>query len=173
MAQRSNFTTTTEVGYLLLKAFCAAHEKIIEGLEEIWEAGTTTLLGALLPTSPHTEHTTPSARTLTALLIGGILVPLDEGKGEHDPKWAFVCASVGDCKAFHYSVRTKQVTEVTTGNRGSLDATDPGGRLGPYIGRGEPDLRNLRLYFAVYARIELRALCYSLPRPVARRATSC
>ena len=28
---------------------------------------------------------------------------------------------------------------------GAADATDPGGRLGPNVGRGEPDLRNLRL----------------------------
>jgi len=40
--------------------------------------------------------------------------------------------------------------DVTLGNRGGLDATDPGGRLGPFVGRsGEPDLRNLHVYFAL------------------------
>ena len=28
-----------------------------------------------------------------------------------------------------------------------MDARDPGGRLGPYMEGGGPDLRNLRLYF--------------------------
>lgn len=52
------------------------------------------------------------------------------------------------------------ITEITAGNRQVLssfdfrnlwqnvyDARDPGGRLGPYVGDGEPDLRNLFLYF--------------------------
>lgn len=43
--------------------------------EEVWECGTTTLLG-------------------------GVLVPLDEGKRKDDPRWGFVVASVGDCKAY-------------------------------------------------------------------------
>ena len=33
------------------------------------------------------------------------------------------------------------------GNRGGLDATDPGGRLGPFVDQGAPDLRNFRSYF--------------------------
>jgi hypothetical protein len=37
---------------------------------------------------------------------------------------------------------------LTAGNRHSVtDASDPGGRIGPYIGEGAPDLRNLKLYF--------------------------
>lgn len=32
-----------------------------------------------------------------------------------------------------YSHKRKVLTEVTLGNRGGLDATDPGGRLGPFV----------------------------------------
>jgi len=56
-------------------------------------------------------------------------------------------ASVGDCKAFHWDSKTRQVTDITEGNRSNLtDASDPGGRLGPYLEEGSPDLRNLDLY---------------------------
>eukprot|EP00026_Physarum_polycephalum_P005905 Phypoly_transcript_05944.p1 GENE.Phypoly_transcript_05944~~Phypoly_transcript_05944.p1 ORF type:complete len:576 (+),score=97.47 Phypoly_transcript_05944:116-1843(+) len=62
-------------------------------------------------------------------------------------KWVFVCVSLGDCKAFHYSQRLQQFTDITEGNRQNLtDARDPGGRLGPYI-EANPDLRNLHLYY--------------------------
>jgi len=38
--------------------------------------------------------------------------------------------------------------DITVGNRTNLaDATDPGGRLGPSLQGGTPDLRNLDLYF--------------------------
>jgi len=123
-ARQVDFNGTSEVGYLLLKAFSIAHIKIVEGKvgEDIWECGTTTLLG-------------------------GVILPLDEGRKRDDPRFAFVCASVGDCKAFLYNPKSKKATEITLGNRGGLDATDPGGRLGPFVGNGEPDLRNLRLFF--------------------------
>ncbi len=49
------------MGYLLAKAFSVAHEAIVEGHREIWDAGTATLLG-------------------------GVLLPLDEGRGPNDPK---------------------------------------------------------------------------------------
>jgi serine/threonine protein phosphatase PrpC len=51
-------------------------------------------------------------------------------------------------KAFHWNCKTKGITDVTDGNRLSLtDASDPGGRLGPFLNEGTPDLRNLDLYF--------------------------
>lgn len=65
-----------------------------------------------------------------------------------DREYALVFASVGDCKAFHWSYQSGRVTDITFGNRLNVrDARDPGGRLGPYVGQGEPDLRNLKCYF--------------------------
>ena len=50
-------------------------------------------------------------------------------------KWVFVCVNIGDCKIFHYSQRSRLISDVTFISRSnSLDATDPGGRLGCYKG---------------------------------------
>ncbi len=55
--------------------------------------------------------------------------------GEGQQKiWAFLCISVGDCKVLKYSESTKILTDITWGNRAdSRDASDHGGRIGPYI----------------------------------------
>ncbi|KAF2077306.1 hypothetical protein CYY_001372 [Polysphondylium violaceum] len=118
---QDQISTLQDAGHYLLRAFCQAHNKICEGKNDIWEAGTTTLLG-------------------------GIVLELEVEEGH--PKWGFLCASVGDCKAFILSSKRREATDVTNGNRCNLsDTRDPGGRLGPYVGQGWPDLRNLKLYF--------------------------
>jgi len=120
--RQENIRDLQDAGHYLLRSFCEAHNRIVQGKEDIWEAGTTTLLGALVLE----------------------LEPVNEG----DPRWGFLCASVGDCKAFLASPKQHRVIDVTTGNRNNVtDTRDPGGRLGPYVGHGWPDLRNLRLYF--------------------------
>jgi len=112
-----------DAGHYLLRSFSEAHNKIVEGKEDIWEAGTTTLLGALV-------------------------LEFDNVSDDSIPRWGFLCASVGDCKAFLVSHKRHQAMDITTGNRANVtDTRDPGGRLGPYVGHGWPDLRNLRLYF--------------------------
>lgn len=112
-----------DAGHFLLRSFSEAHKRIVAGKEDIWEAGTTTLLSALCLE----------------------LEPAASG----DPRWGLLCASVGDCKAFIASRANREVYDITVGNRNNVvDGRDPGGRLGPYVGNGWPDLRNLRLYFA-------------------------
>ncbi|KYR02720.1 protein phosphatase 2C-related protein [Tieghemostelium lacteum] len=121
--RQDEITTLQDAGHFLLRAFCEAHNKIVEGKNDIWDAGTTTLLG-------------------------GLVLELDTQE-EGAPKWGFLCASVGDCKAFLVSHKKKEALDVTNGNRCNLsDTRDPGGRLGPYVGQGWPDLRNLKLYFS-------------------------
>jgi CRP-like cAMP-binding protein len=116
----SEVLTVQDAGQLFLQAFVQAHHRIVEGYEDKWwECGTTTL-------------------------IGGALVQL---KDPYNP-WGFVCASVGDCKAFLIT-RRKGVFDITSGSRtgaAATDATDSGGRIGPHV-EGNPDLRNLSLYF--------------------------
>lgn len=116
----SEVLTVQDAGQLFLQAFVQAHHRIVEGFEDKWwECGTTTLLG-------------------------GALVQL---KDPYNP-WGFVCASVGDCKAFLIT-RRKGVFDITSGSRtgaAATDATDSGGRLGPHV-EGNPDLRNMSLYF--------------------------
>jgi len=72
------------------------------------------------------------------------------------PSWAFVCLSVGDCKAFRWSFKTRKVCDITEGNRTKIcDATDPGGRIGPYLDERTPDLRNIDLFFEVFEEGDL------------------
>eukprot|EP01127_Copromyxa_protea_P002954 TRINITY_DN12865_c0_g1_i1.p1 TRINITY_DN12865_c0_g1~~TRINITY_DN12865_c0_g1_i1.p1 ORF type:complete len:1760 (-),score=273.24 TRINITY_DN12865_c0_g1_i1:1-5280(-) len=120
---QSKILDTSSIKHYLLLGFEKAHEAIIEGLSEtdLWGCGTTTLLG-------------------------GMFVESDPGAEEQE--MLFVCASVGDCKAFHWCEQSGIVTDVTYGNRcGATDARDCGGRLGPYLNGGQPDLRNLRSFF--------------------------
>jgi len=118
-----------KAGKCLVKAFMQAHTRILQaplkrGINDIWETGTTTLLG-------------------------GVILKLDEND-DHNAPYIFVSASVGDCKAFHVSGKTGKVTDITRGNRPPSSVTnvnDPGGRLGPYVGKeGSADLRNLGLF---------------------------
>eukprot|EP01104_Vermistella_antarctica_P015048 TRINITY_DN4860_c0_g1_i2.p1 TRINITY_DN4860_c0_g1~~TRINITY_DN4860_c0_g1_i2.p1 ORF type:complete len:1810 (-),score=454.74 TRINITY_DN4860_c0_g1_i2:90-5519(-) len=63
-------------------------------------------------------------------------------------KWGLLLANVGDCKAFHYRAKDGAVRDVTYNNRClSEDASDCGGRLGPYMDGNKPDLRNYKLSF--------------------------
>eukprot|EP01124_Arcella_intermedia_P024238 TRINITY_DN4034_c0_g1_i4.p1 TRINITY_DN4034_c0_g1~~TRINITY_DN4034_c0_g1_i4.p1 ORF type:complete len:1514 (-),score=449.67 TRINITY_DN4034_c0_g1_i4:136-4677(-) len=122
--KKTNFDidTTRATVRAFLQSFVHAHFKIIEGHEEsYWDCGTTTLLG------------------------GSILEVNDPTH-----KWAFLCLSLGDCKAFNISFKNDNisVTNITKGRSGSsiLDAKDCGGRLGPF-NKMNPDLRNLDVHF--------------------------
>ncbi|KAF2072885.1 hypothetical protein CYY_005809 [Polysphondylium violaceum] len=114
-------TNVKEVGKILFEGFECAHKSIMVGKDEFWEAGTTTLLG-------------------------GVLLQINKGNDKWSPQWEFVCASVGDCKAFY--INQGEITDITEGNRSNLDAKDCGGRLGPHLEQGKPDLRNLNIFCA-------------------------
>lgn len=110
---------TIDCKTVLLRSFNVAHRAVIEGKEDVFMAGTTTLLA-------------------------GLLAEVDAERNE----WAAVIVSVGDCKCYVYNSITETVSDLTMGNRSNLhDARDPGGRLGPYFDSGDPDLRNLAAYF--------------------------
>jgi len=59
-----------------------------------------------------------------------------------------VCASVGDCKAYHYDPKESKVTDITFGSSQNVSDKDCGGRLGPFINGRDPDLRNRACYFS-------------------------
>ncbi|GAM23843.1 hypothetical protein SAMD00019534_070180 [Acytostelium subglobosum LB1] len=157
----SEIRTVQDAGNQILSAFNYAHNRIIEGKPDIWEAGTTTLLGGVMVEMVESSQTTNASVTQSANLNRSIPNPNAGGAGANkdklaaakDPntppsRWGFICASVGDCKAFHYSHSTKKFADITKNNRGNVDdAKDPGGRLGPYVDNGQPDLRNLCLHF--------------------------
>jgi serine/threonine protein phosphatase PrpC len=119
---QSEIRDTQDCKHFLLRAMAKAHDKILEGKEDPFDAGTTTLLG-------------------------GMVLKINEPDYDLD-EWAFVCVSVGDCKAFVWNHTTQTVVDVTQGNRTpNQEITDCGGRLGPYLRDGLPDLRNLACYF--------------------------
>jgi len=108
--------TVKDAGVQLISALAAAHEKIVS-LDTKNKNGTTTLLG-------------------------GLLVEIDDKK-EHD--WAFVAVSVGNCKAFHFSVNG-QIQDFTAENLLVGDELAVG-KIGPCINGKDPDLRNIRLTY--------------------------
>ncbi|KAM9997912.1 hypothetical protein ACTFIY_007566 [Dictyostelium cf. discoideum] len=173
-ALSSEIQTVQDAGNHILSAFNYAHNRIVEGKSDIWEAGTTTLLGGVLVELQQSEASKPEPSsqlgrsgvnkpviganfanlTGSGIVSNGLSASVNNaGSNVKDinappSKWGFICASVGDCKAFHYSASSKKFTDITKNNRGNVDdPKDPGGRLGPYVANGQPDLRNLCLHF--------------------------
>ncbi|KAH3757888.1 cyclophilin B [Pelomyxa schiedti] len=120
-------SSVQEYGALMIQALAHAHNSIVWDKRDIVEVGTTTLLGVTcVPTRVEWQS--------------------DPHESVKYSKWACIVLSIGDCKAFRWSAKEKKVYEITAGNRGTLDPSDPGGRIGPFLGGGAPDLRNLCLY---------------------------
>jgi len=135
---QSKLVTTRKAARYLIRAFAQAHDDILFGKKDFYEAGTTTMVGGLLLELDKENFSSDE----------------DNGSLDNEPsassgkKWGFVCASVGDCKVFHWSPRSKTVVDVTAGNRTNpLNASDCGGRLGPHLEGGQPDLRNFSIFF--------------------------
>lgn len=135
-AYQDAISNTNDAAALILRGFLAAHKAIIHGKKEeelFSKTGTTTMLS------------------------GVVLELLQPEKGFG---FAFVYASVGDCKAYLYSAKTQKVSEITKGNRGSRDPKDPGGRLGPWnTDSYGPDLRNLRVECALCEEGDIIVMC--------------
>lgn len=137
--------TARDCGRVLLGAMRAAHNGIITGKTDIWDAGTTTLIGGMLvPLASEGAGASASA----------------EGTGEGEGAYGVCLLSIGDCKCFLWERATARVRDITVDNRGNLlDATDPGGRLGPYVDGGQPDTRNLTLFFERCRAGDVLVLC--------------
>ena len=142
-----------DVGALLLDAFVSAHNAVVAGISEAWEAGTTTLVGAAvfpLALADDDDLTTSSSTTNAS----------SSSSSSGDGRYGVCVLSIGDCKCFVRDARSGRVRDVTAGNRGNLtDATDPGGRIGPYLDGGMPDTRNLALFFARCGEDDVLVLC--------------
>jgi len=112
---------------LMLQALLAAHNSIIKGVseEEMFQVGTTTIAGGVvIRAEPDNKPSNTAAVPST--------------------KWIFVSCSLGDCKAYLLSSKKGTLEEITAGNRQNVsNASDCGGRLGPHLQGGSPDLRNL------------------------------
>lgn len=84
----------------------------------------------------------------TTTILGGILLQVQ--KNNSNAQWAFVFINIGDCKVFRWISKSNQVIDLTGNNRLSLNATDPGGRLGP---ADTLDVRFELLFFFFFHRI--------------------
>jgi len=110
--------TVKDASIILLDAMDQAHNAIITQKENYWEVGTTTLLA-------------------------GVVLPLQD----ENESYGFLFTSVGDSKAFYYNHKNKTI-DLSKGNRPNwADPTDCGGRMGPQLDGGKPDLRNLTIIF--------------------------
>ena len=67
-----------------------------------------------------------------------------------EKEYVFVCGGVGDCKAYVFLQKERCAIDLTSRNRESSDndASDPGGRIGPYMDN-RPDLRNCDIKWAL------------------------
>jgi len=111
--------TVKDASIILLDGMEEAHNAIITDKENYWEVGTTTL-------------------------IAGVIMPLVDEKQSH----GFLFTSIGDSKAFHYNHKSKVTIDLSKGSRPNwADPTDCGGRMGPQLDGGKPDLRNLSIAF--------------------------
>lgn len=118
-----NFKNTKEVAQQLVHAFAIANYSISYDVKDPFSAGTTTT-------------------------IAGVCMETAEPQDPSIPKWVYVFITIGDCKVFKYDAQKRECCDVTVGNRMNVDdPRDPGGRLGPYKGKGDPDLRNLDLLY--------------------------
>ncbi|GAM27002.1 hypothetical protein SAMD00019534_101770 [Acytostelium subglobosum LB1] len=122
LTKNDTIQDTKQIGKILFDAFETAHYAIMKGKGDYSEAGTTTVLG-------------------------GVLLEINKGDDRWAPEWEFVLASVGDCKAYLISVEG-EICDITEGNRINLDPKDCGGRLGPHLEEGRPDLRNMNIFCA-------------------------
>jgi len=162
-------TNPRAAGTVLLDSLSTAHNAIIAGKNNVWDAGTTTLLGGIIyplessscSPSPslqgRSDETSDSSTSSTTTTTTGTATGTTSSGGK---EYGLSLLSIGDCKCYLYNHKTRKVREVTRGNRGlSTDASDPGGRLGPYVGNGQPDLRNLSLYFEICQADDIVIMC--------------
>lgn len=123
-----------EMALELLKSISYAHENIIHDKKDIWDAGTTSILvSSVVEVEPNPEN--------------------------DNKKWCFICATVGDCRAYIWPRGKDTVQEITQGVNIIGDVGDPGGRIGPYIYQGAPDLRNLGVYYHFCSDDDMIILC--------------
>lgn len=87
-------------------------------------------------------------------LLGGVVFA-DEKNQKH-----FVCASVGDCRAFLRRNFTQEVYDLTFASvLAKQRPTDPGGCLGNVLDEVQPDMRNFGVYHAFIKPQDTLILC--------------
>ncbi|PRP88933.1 hypothetical protein PROFUN_00401 [Planoprotostelium fungivorum] len=123
----------TDAADIVLQALHAAHESIMyEKNPDLETIGQTTITGGIVLEVDQESDENGEERERVRL----------SGTARGSAPFIFVCGTIGDCKAFRICGKTKKCTEITKGNRGSMNVRDPGGSIGSDI----PDLRNLVIH---------------------------
>jgi len=138
---KHEFTTTRFMARMMLRSYLNCHNNIIKGLslEQIFDAGTTTMLAGIiceLTIIKQDDHQPSSAELSWLEFLRG-----------PTRKFVFTFVNLGDCKAYIWNSITGNISDVSEVLRATAnDPRDPGGRLGPQEEGGHPDLRNLSAY---------------------------
>lgn len=125
------------LGLLMVYCLSVAHCMLADAYLEGGQMGTTTFISSLAVRVQQATQSKPVPDQYVQELV------------HSRNRFYLITLSVGDCKAFHYSPTSRQVRDITRSNRADLcDPVDPGGRIGRLsLDNGDPDLRNLSLYF--------------------------
>eukprot|EP01104_Vermistella_antarctica_P006551 TRINITY_DN1725_c0_g1_i1.p1 TRINITY_DN1725_c0_g1~~TRINITY_DN1725_c0_g1_i1.p1 ORF type:complete len:893 (-),score=194.36 TRINITY_DN1725_c0_g1_i1:65-2743(-) len=158
----------------ILRGFSDAQDCIKAGKKDVFDSGSTTLIGAaLMEMDPDTLQPSLAVDARTELLARELndddAVPFyDDCKqvqdglvnGIRERRWGMIGAGVGDCKAYHWAFDTGKVSDITSGNRENQhDVRDCGGRLGPYLPGGKADLSNLEAFFCLCKEGDIFMFC--------------
>jgi len=111
---RGELTNTERVPQLLLQALAEAHNNILRS-----------------------NDSDTGSEVGTTAFLGGVLLPLKKKPGQ----WMYICASVGNCKAF--CISSQQVVEITAGN----DDREEGGFLGVMDANSVPEFKPFQLFW--------------------------
>jgi len=119
---QSKIGTTKQAAARLLRGMRTAHDAIIKGSQDIFT---------------ETE----------VQIFCGMACRLPNLQNSLNSDWIFICANLGNIKAFHWSYRTKKLKEITTGNESlELSGKNIGGKIGGSVTESGPELSNLRVY---------------------------
>lgn len=101
-------------GAALLDAVCAAHNTVVAGRENVWDAGTTTLLGGAVYPIPVSSSSSSSSEASSST-DSDDEDSQDQGKDEEGAPQCYGVSlvSIGDCKAYLYSSAKHTVRELT------------------------------------------------------------
>ncbi|XP_049849642.1 uncharacterized protein LOC126319965 [Schistocerca gregaria] len=114
----------------ILKCYSLAHKRILENQKIIWNAGTTTLLVC-------------------------VTVEVEPCEASEFCKWCCISVSIGNGRVYYWNRQEGRVQEVTRHS----EYADPGGRIGPYIYNGCPDLRNFEVSYKFCSAGDVIFLC--------------
>eukprot|EP01125_Pyxidicula_operculata_P003767 TRINITY_DN1506_c2_g1_i4.p1 TRINITY_DN1506_c2_g1~~TRINITY_DN1506_c2_g1_i4.p1 ORF type:complete len:585 (-),score=172.32 TRINITY_DN1506_c2_g1_i4:151-1746(-) len=112
-------STAKQAANYLLKSIAAAHSAILQECDNF-------------------------AYDNEVVIFCGMACRLPDLETSSKSSWLFVCANLGNNRAFYWSNRNQKLTEITSG---LSNQSNPGGRIGAVFADGSPDLSNLKVFY--------------------------